>query len=168
MRFRYAYCFILLKPLRIEIMSGTGLSLPSRIWTARTFASVDAPVTALIVDDNAELANALQAALELEGFDARTADCVHAIPFAQQCPPSVVLLDIEMPIVNGFQVAREMRKLAHCARVPIIAHTSLAEGEVLMQGMPAGIDAYCRKGNSIDALLALLQLVAPACRDRGN
>ncbi|WP_404982584.1 MULTISPECIES: response regulator [unclassified Caballeronia] len=149
-------------------MSGTALSLPSRIWTARTFASVVAPVTALIVDDNAELAIAIQAALELEGFDARTADCVHAVPFAQQRPPSVVLLDIEMPIINGFQVAREMRKLADCACVPIIAHTSLAEGEVLTQGIPAGIDAYCRKGNSLDALIALLQLVAPARRGSGK
>jgi CheY-like chemotaxis protein len=67
-----------------------------------------------------------------------------------------------MPFMNGFGVAKELRKLSQCADTPIVAHTSLPEDAVLLQGIPAGIDAYCRKGNALDALIALLGVMAPS------
>jgi two-component system, cell cycle response regulator DivK len=134
---------------------------PSRVWSTRTFDSVDPPIRALVIDDDKDFAQALAAALELEGFDVQTADCVECFEITRHWMPSVVLLDMEMPIMNGFRVAQELRKLTHCTRVPIIAHTSLSEDDVLVQGMPAGIDAYCRKGNSPQVLVSLLRLVTP-------
>nr|WP_284504018.1 response regulator [Caballeronia sp. GAWG2-1] len=134
---------------------------PSRVWITRTFDPVDSPIRALVIDDDEDYTQALVAVLELEGFDVRTADCLKCFEITRHWMPSVVLLDIEMPIMSGFRVAKELRKLEHCTRVPIIAHTSLPEDDVLVHGMPVGIDAYCRKGNSPDALVSLLRLLAP-------
>jgi two-component system, cell cycle response regulator DivK len=142
-------------------MSAAALIPPSRVWSTRTFDSVEPPIRALVIDDDEEFAHALAAVLELEGIDVQTVDCVECFEIIRHWMPSVVLLDMEMPIMSGFRVAQELRKLAHCSRVPIIAHTSLSEDDVLVHGMPAGIDAYCRKGNSPQALVSLLRLVAP-------
>jgi DNA-binding response OmpR family regulator len=142
-------------------MSAAALTPPSRVWSTRAFDTVDPPIRALVIDDDNDFAQALAAVLALEGFDVQTADCVGCFEITRRWMPSVVLLDMEMPIMNGFRVAQELRKLAHCARVPIIAHTSLGENDVLVQGMPSGIDAYCRKGGTPQALVSLLRLVTP-------
>ncbi|GAB5097452.1 hypothetical protein YK56LOC_31680 [Caballeronia sp. HLA56] len=55
------------------------------------------------------------------------ADCVECFEITRHWMPGVVLLDMEMPIMSGFRVAQELRKLSHCTRVPIIAHTSLSK-----------------------------------------
>jgi CheY-like chemotaxis protein len=135
---------------------------PSRVWSTRIFEPVGAPISALLIDDDERIAQALAAVLEVEGFDVRIADCVHCFKIVEQWAPSVVLLDMEMPVMNGFRVAKELRRLNHCVRTPIIAYTSLAEDDVRLQGIPAGIDAYCRKGDAPHALIALIKAIAPS------
>lgn len=135
---------------------------PSRVWTTRAFEQVKGTVAALVVDDDEELAQALAAVLEMEGFKVRVSDCVHCLEIITQWRPSVVVLDIEMPIKNGFCVAIELRETSQCARIPIIAYTSLPENDVRSRGVSAGMDAYCRKGNAPDCLIDLLSVVAPS------
>jgi CheY-like chemotaxis protein len=75
--------------------------------------------------------------------------------------PHVVILDIEMPVCDGFAVASAMRSSSRFANTPIIAYTSLAEADVEERGKQAQIDAFCRKGISIQPLLDLIEHVAP-------
>lgn len=131
------------------------------LWTTRVFSPVTPPVCVLIVEDDYDLAYALQAVLETEGFEARTADSTGCLTLIRRWIPHIVIADIEMPLLNGFEVARAMRQVAHMRLVPIIAHTSLAEEDVAKEGVAAGMDAYCSKSDGPTMLLALLGRVAP-------
>ncbi|MDR5784394.1 response regulator [Caballeronia sp. LZ065] len=132
------------------------------LWTDRLFDRVLPPVVLLIVDDDMASAQALAAVLVIEGF---RATIVESGPAAFEMPvettPHVVILDMEMPVCDGFAVASSMRGSSRFARTPIIAYTSLAEADVEERGRQARIDAFCRKGMSIQPLLDLIGLVAP-------
>jgi CheY-like chemotaxis protein/3'-phosphoadenosine 5'-phosphosulfate sulfotransferase (PAPS reductase)/FAD synthetase len=145
--------------LRFATVSAAPLTPP--LWTTRVFSPVTPPVGVLIVDDDHDLADALQAVLEAEGFEARTADCPACLRLIGFWIPHIVVVDIEMPIQNGFELARAMRQVAHMRLVPIIAHTSLAEEDVAREGFASGMDAYCSKSDGPSVLLALLRRVAP-------
>jgi DNA-binding response OmpR family regulator len=76
------------------------------LWTTRAFEAVRPPVTALIVDDDAALAEALAQAIAAGGLKANTAlGGVVAIRATQHWTPHIVVLDIQMPGCDGFQVA---------------------------------------------------------------
>ena len=132
------------------------------LWTDRLFDRVLPPVVVLIVDDDMAGAQALAAVLVVEGFRATV---VESGPAAFRTPlattPHVVILDIEMPACDGFAVASAMRGSSRFANTPIIAYTSLAEADVEERGKQAQIDAFCRKGISIQPLLDLIEHVAP-------
>jgi CheY-like chemotaxis protein len=132
------------------------------LWTDRLFDRVLPPVVVLIVDDDMAGAQALAAVLVIEGFRATV---VESGPAAFRMPlattPHVVILDMEMPACDGFAVASAMRDSSRFANTPIIAYTSLAEADVVERGKQAQIDAFCRKGISIQPLLDLIVHVAP-------
>ncbi|MDR5798029.1 response regulator [Caballeronia sp. LZ008] len=132
------------------------------LWTDRRFDRVSPPVVVLIVDDDMAGAQALAAVLMIEGFQTTVVDAGQA---AFKTPlvatPHVVILDIEMPVCDGFAVASAMRGSSRFANTPIIAYTSLAEAEVEARGKHAQIDAFCRKAISIQPLLDLIEYVAP-------
>ncbi|WP_244808872.1 response regulator [Caballeronia zhejiangensis] len=115
----------------------------------------------LIVDDDQEVAEALCAVLLLEGFESRFADCIRCLQMIDAWIPHVIVLDIEMPIMDGFKVSQALRRRTHLTTAAVIAHTSLAEADVIEHGSAAGMDAYCRKGNAPTVLLELIRQVAP-------
>ncbi|WP_250495358.1 response regulator [Caballeronia sp. GAWG1-1] len=132
------------------------------LWSVRQFDRVDPPIIVLIIDDDPVGAEALAAVLTGEGFRTLVlaeGSAVFNAPSAWT--PHVVVLDIEMPISDGFSVALSMRGSVRFARTPIIAYSSLAEAEVIARGKEAEIDAFCRKGHSPRSLIALIEHVAP-------
>ncbi|WP_250481257.1 response regulator [Caballeronia zhejiangensis] len=132
------------------------------MWSVRSFPSVTRPVAVLIVDDDRAGAEALAAVLALEGF--RTT-VIEGGPQALRTPPTlrphIVVLDIEMPVCDGFAVATAIRKSACFAAVPIIGYSSLDEAEVVERGREAQIDGFCRKGNTLHCLFELIEFMAP-------
>ncbi len=132
------------------------------LWTDRLFDRVLPPVVVLIVDDDMASAQALAAVLVIEGFRTTIVESgLAAFEMPAETTPHVVILDMEMPVCDGFAVASAMRGSSRFARTPIIAHTSLAEADVEERGRQAQIDAFCRKGMSIQPLLDLIERVAP-------
>ncbi|MDR5884229.1 response regulator [Caballeronia sp. LZ032] len=132
------------------------------LWTDRIFRTVAPPVSVLIVDDDHAVADALAHALEAAGMRVTVAvGGAAAMHATQQWTPYLVILDIQMSDADGFTVARALRTLYRLASVPFIAHTSLAEREVIDRGKAALIDAYCRKGKSVNSLLCLIGQLAP-------
>ncbi len=135
----------------------------SGLWTTRQFDPVHPPVAVLIVDDEKAVADALAAALTAYGFRIYVADSgVAALRTPRAWAPHVVVLDIEMPTCDGFTVAEAMRGSDRFAVVPIIAHTSLAEAEVIERGKSADIDAFYRKGDALPGLFKLIEHLAPS------
>ncbi|KND55892.1 response regulator receiver protein [Candidatus Paraburkholderia kirkii] len=116
------------------------------------------PWRILVVDDNASSAEALAAALTADGFDTRFAlsgvDALHSIdPWV----PHVVILDITMPEHDGYATARVLRRIARTRDAGIIAFTALGEESVRPEGLDAGFDGYCQKGNPPAALVRLIE-----------
>ncbi|WP_277185100.1 response regulator [Caballeronia sp. BR00000012568055] len=133
-------------------------SHPCALWTNRSVDVDRQQWRILVVDDHAHSAEALSAALTSDGYDTRVAlsgvDALHAV---DHWSPHIIILDITMPEHDGFATARVLRRIAPTRDAGIIAFTALGEELVRKQGLSAGFDGYCQKGNSPDALVQLIQ-----------
>jgi signal transduction histidine kinase/ActR/RegA family two-component response regulator len=113
--------------------------------------STISPKRILIVDDNSDAANSLSELLRLDGhetaavYSART-----AIDHAESFNPDVVLLDIGLPEMDGYQVAQQIRRAGNGIR--IIALTGYGRTEDRLRASAVGFDAYMVKPVDFDAL----------------
>ena len=80
----------------------------------------------LVIEDDAEIAQGVVDILEFEGYHARWVHATEAAAQAEIYAPDVVLLDLVMPEVDGYEVARQLRANADTARIPIILMTAAA------------------------------------------
>lgn len=106
----------------------------------------------LIADDEPKYAYALQAILKGEGYEPLIArDGAAAVETAAREAPEVILLDVRMPRLNGFEACRRIREFS---LAPIIMLTARAEKSDVVQGLEAGADDYVTKPFSTEELLA--------------
>lgn len=72
--------------------------------------------------------------------------------------PSLIILDVNLPSMNGFQVCRRLKRDPETASIPIIMLTSSDRSEDMLQGLEAGADDYIAKDEfAVDSLLVALQ-----------
>ncbi len=117
---------------------------------------------ALVVDDNADTALGLSRLLQFHGFDVATArDGPAAIALARERPPDVALLDVGMPGMDGFEVARAIRREPACRNVRLIAVTGYGRDEDRARARAAGFDEHLTKPVDPDLLLASLREARP-------
>jgi two-component system response regulator MprA len=117
-------------------------------------APPDAPVV-LVVDDDARVREAIQWALEDEGFLIETAaDGLQAVERAIARRPDIVLLDLTLPGLDGYRVARALRA-AHGRELPILAMT--ADGQAASKAARAGAYAFMRKPFELADLLLTIR-----------
>lgn len=112
----------------------------------------------LVVDDNVDAANSLAMLLRrLGGHSVRTVyDGASALQTAREFRPDVVLLDIGMPRLDGYAVARELRTIPETADVVIIAVTGYGRSTDREQSVAAGIDLHLIKPIDTNLLLSYL------------
>lgn len=95
--------------------------------------------TVLIVEDSPTQALRLQAVLEQEGLQALHASNGRiGVSMAQQYAPDVIVLDIEMPEMNGFEACRCLKTNAQTADIPIVMLTQRDDVSTLLQGIDLG------------------------------
>jgi CheY-like chemotaxis protein len=129
-----------------------------------------APVTApgrrvLIVDDNPDGAGSLATLLELSGHRTERAhDGVEAVEAAERFRPEVVLLDIGLPKLNGYDVCRRIRAQPWGQDVLLVAVTGLGQDEDERRSREAGFDRHLVKPVDYDALAQLLAALPAADR----
>ena len=112
------------------------------------------PVLCLVVEDNVDAAHMLELALTLEGHEVHVAFDGHdAIEAASAFRPEVVVLDIGLPRMNGYDVARAIRELPGLGDVHIIAVTGYGQVADYEKSRKAGIDTHLVKPVELDALL---------------
>jgi CheY-like chemotaxis protein len=100
----------------------------------------------LVVDDDTDTANSLSMLVELWGHDVRRAySAAVALEMTAAYQPDVLLLDIAMPGINGYQLAREIRRQACGKYSLLIAITGYAGAAHHLRGMEAGFDQYHTK-----------------------
>jgi len=97
----------------------------------------------LVVDDNRDAADSLAMLLELTGHEVRTAhDGLAAVEAAEAFRPEVILLDIGLPKLNGFEVCRRVREQGHGRDVVIVALTGWGQEEDRRKSREAGFDQH--------------------------
>jgi CheY-like chemotaxis protein/anti-sigma regulatory factor (Ser/Thr protein kinase) len=111
----------------------------------------------LVVDDNIDAAQTLQLLLEAGGHQVSVSHtALAALDMAQTTLPELCLLDIGLPDINGFELARRLRALPQTARATLVAVTGYGRREDRAQADQAGFDHYFVKPVDVDALLALI------------
>jgi two-component system alkaline phosphatase synthesis response regulator PhoP len=124
----------------------------------------------LIVEDDAAIAKLLRIRLELNGHTLMVvADGERALPSIHDWAPDLILLDIMLPGLDGFQIARRLRLDITTQHLPIVMLTARADGQSMMTGLGRGADAYLTKPIDFSDLLrhietCLRQSVQPALR----
>jgi PAS domain S-box-containing protein len=120
----------------------------------------------LIVDDNADSAEALALALGTTGHEVRLAgDGPSALSAAAEFQPDVVLLDIGLPGMDGYEVARRLRSGSGLPHVFMVALTGYGQEADRERAREAGFDHHLVKPTSPEVILAVL---GPTPRSRGS
>jgi two-component system CheB/CheR fusion protein len=115
------------------------------------------PRRILVVDDNDDAAETMRMLLELEGHEIRCAgDGVHAIEVAQEFQPEVALLDIGLPRMDGYELAKRLRALPAMRQARLIALTGYGHPEDHDRAASAGFDHHLTKPVDPQTLLALI------------
>ncbi len=109
----------------------------------------------LIVDDEEDLVFILKARLEMEGYEILTAyDGQEGLTKAQEEKPNLILLDVMMPKMNGYQVCRLLKFDEEYRHIPIIMLTARGQDQDVATGKEVGADEYITKPFENDFLIA--------------
>jgi CheY-like chemotaxis protein len=102
--------------------------------------------TILIVDDDPICLTIASFALRTAGFTVKTAfDGMEALDLLQTLQPDLILSDIQMPNIDGFELARRTRQIARLRDVPMIALTAFDAPDTEERAFAAGFTAYMKK-----------------------
>jgi len=113
----------------------------------------------LVVDDNHDAADTLAMLLQFLDYDVRTAyDGHQAVEQAAEFQPHLVILDINMPVMDGYEAARTMRG-GDKPRMVLVALTAVTTPEAKDRAMEAGFDVYLRKPVDGGELTGLLERI---------
>ena len=111
----------------------------------------------LVVEDDINIAELLRLYLQKDGFEvSHAADGGKAVEMAKEIQPDLVLLDIMLPVMDGWQVCRELRKTM---KMPIIMLTAKSEERDELLGFDLGVDEYISKPFSPKILVARVEAI---------
>lgn len=121
------------------------------------------PTRVLLADDHALVRQGLKSLLERAGFQvvAEAADGREAIRLLEQCHPDAVVMDISMPLLNGVDAAREIRKSS--PKTKVILLTQHSEDVYVSEAIESGVHGYVLKSQASGDLVSAIQ---EACAGR--
>ena len=117
------------------------------------------PTRLLLADDHALVRQGLKALLEKQGFQvvAEASDGQEAVRSVQKTQPDVAIIDIGMPILNGMDAARELKKSSPNTKVILLTHHD--EDQYVTESLRAGVRGYVLKSQAGDDLAHAIQEV---------
>jgi len=145
---------------------GKGSEFVVRLPLDQTMAAQPQPASAgswvprrriLVIEDHQDAADSLRDALELDGHEVRVAkNGADGVALAGTFQPEVVLCDIGLPQMDGYEVARALRSLESRGRALLVALSGYALPEDVERALDAGFDRHLAKPPSLEALKQLL------------
>ena len=134
-------------------------------WTGITTEGLCHVADILVVEDDPIIRQTVDYALRRAGFTTRTSgDGVEALGMAQNDPPDLILLDLMLPGINGFEFADRIRRTD--SEVAIVMVTALSQEGDKVRGLDAGADDYITKPFSTEELLARVRANLRRVRER--
>jgi DNA-binding NarL/FixJ family response regulator len=117
------------------------------------------PTSVLLADDHALIRQGLKALLEKQGFQVicEASDGQEAIRSVEKTQPDVAIIDISMPILNGVDAARELKKSS--PKTKVILLTQHEEDQYVTEALRAGVKGYVLKGQAAEDLVHAIQEV---------
>lgn len=123
--------------------------------------------TVLIVDDDRTARETVVAMLEGQNYDLQLAkDGMQALHMLEDLQPDLILLDIMLPGMDGFEVCRRIRSTPQLAEVPIIMLTALDDRDSLLRGLDSGADDFLTKPADRRELMARVRTITRLNRYR--
>jgi DNA-binding response OmpR family regulator len=105
-------------------------------------------IKVLIVEDDAFLLRMYADKFEIENFDVDIAeDGKKGIRIAEKDPPDIILLDIILPGMNGFEVLKEIKAIDKLKNIPVILLTNLSQRDDIDKGLALGANDYLIKAH---------------------
>jgi two-component system alkaline phosphatase synthesis response regulator PhoP/two-component system response regulator VicR len=129
-----------------------------------------------VVDDEPAMLRLMEFIMQRKGYGMLTAtNGEEALQVIRQQRPDLVLLDIMMPRLDGYEVAEAIRKDPATAEIPIVMLSAKAQNEDIERGLAVGVDTYVTKpfdpeklAETVAALLSGEPVVSPDIMHRGN
>jgi CheY-like chemotaxis protein/nitrogen-specific signal transduction histidine kinase len=116
----------------------------------------------LLIDDNADMRRMLATCLSLQGHDVREAgDGMAAVQLATEIAPDVVIIDIGLPEIDGYEVARRLRANAATRGICLVALTGYGQQEDKQKALDAGFDDHLTKPVDAGTLEKVIAAAAP-------
>ena len=145
--------------VRLPIRANDG---PADVHAGQTSAEIPLRRRVLIADDNRDAAESLALLLQIEGHEVTAVhDGREALTAFESWKPDAALLDIGMPGLNGYEIARAIRRMPGGQDVTLIAVTGWGQDNDKAQAVQAGFNYHFTKPVEPDALTALLAKSAP-------
>jgi len=117
-------------------------------------------ITILVVDDDDIVAQTIERTLRRHNYQTMLARSgVEALQISRRHIPDLVILDVLMPGMNGYQVCREMRLDPQLAGLPILFLTAKGKESNIIEGLSAGADDYLSKPFNIEELILRVQAI---------
>ena len=123
----------------------------------------------LLVDDEPSIVKMVGKRLEVEGFDVLIAtDGQDGLTKAQTERPDLIILDLMLPKLNGYEVCTMLKQDARYHQIPIVLFTAKAQDKDEKLGMQCGADAYVRKPFRAQELLEHIRALLGSARRPGD
>lgn len=112
----------------------------------------------LIIEDSPVQAESLKKALSMAGYEVYVAhNGFHALEAVRQRRPSLVISDIEMPLIDGYEVCRAIKRDPVLNAIPVILLTGFTDKSHIIRGLDSGADEYITKPYDLDLLLSSIR-----------
>ena len=127
----------------------------------------------LLIEDDEKVYQPLKCRLESVGFEVHVKDCgTTGLSYAAEYRPDLVILDLKLPDMGGYEVCKKIRKLYHHWVMPILMLTGMDEPIDQLRGFAHGADAYLTKPYEPAELLKTVKLllgeITPIRQSRGG
>ena len=112
----------------------------------------------LLVDDEQDIVKVLRKRLEMKGYDVEIAmDGEEALAQIEQRPPQLIILDIMLPKLNGYEVCAKLKRSEAHRNIPVVMYTAKGQAQDHLAGLMFGADAYVSKTCQFDDLYEQIQ-----------
>ena len=108
----------------------------------------------LIVEDDEDMVEALKDKLEYEGYNVAVCDNgLDSIEIARKIKPSLILLDVILPKLNGFETCNDLKSDPETSSIPVVMLTAKGQDTDMLKGSQAGADDYIVKPFDYERLM---------------